>query len=413
MKISLIENGLDSFRKGYQHLEKYEQLAKNKADDAARFSELKDSVLSIQHGIEILFKFILKKHNDLLIYTDISKLKQAFKSQRNGTISELYEAEGVHTVTFKESIERLRDICGLEFDEDFRKTLLKVESWRNSITHSAVLLNEEDVARVLMSLLADLDNFFGPAIGEEYLKAQGRPALDRAYKLTKAVYGELENRIKAATVERLISALEENDIKNVTAPGVFLINDPGKAFSILQKIQGDGINYGCDLINGHCSGSASVVNLTDNKIISIDTTDNRCEYRFNLDAIVVYIPKIQDSFSPLIFMYSNSVPPLGKKPYIREDEDYTLQIGLAFEESGHECWETSDIQQSFEDYNSEYDPVLPSNREIIKFISEGPVCFMNVQKLEYGSAQRLLHATNHRVAENLFTAFKQHLEKPE
>ncbi|WP_122584146.1 hypothetical protein [Pseudomonas viridiflava] len=279
MKISLIDNGLDSLKKGYNHLANYERLVVEEASDPERFSALKDSTLSIQHGVEILCKYSLKQHNELLLFSEIARLKSAFKNRRNGLINELYEEDGINTISFKESIERMIDICDFPIGERFKKKLLKVEGWRNSITHSAVLLNEIEVSKVLGGLLVDLDNLFGPIIGEQYLQGQGRTELDRAYRLTKAVHGELKNKIKAQTVERLISALQAHNLREVTSPGVFLIDNQDVAFSVLQEIQGSDNGYGCDFVNGHCSGKASLKILDHNGMLTIFTEDNDTYYQ--------------------------------------------------------------------------------------------------------------------------------------
>jgi len=406
MKISLIDNGLDSLRKGYVHLEKYEHLLSKEASDAERFSALKDSVLSIQHGVEILFKYSLKEKNELLLFTDISKLKEACKSRREGVIQELYEFEGVHTVTFKESIERLRDICGIPMNEKLIKNLKKVESWRNSITHSAVLLREIEVARILIKFLADLDDFFGPLIGAPYLEGQGRTELDRAYRLTKAVYGELDNKIKGLTVERLIHVLQKNNVKSVTPPNSFIITEPLKAFSILKEIQGDEIKYGCDFINVHNSGHAEIESLSSDNIITIHAVDTRTKYQFCLDALVVYIPKINNDHSPLIFMFAKSLSPQSETPFLRADTGCTLQYGVNLNGDNSYLWEKQYYQQSMEDYSSECQK-LPPNKEVIRFLTSGPVCFMNVQQLEYGSAHRLLDNEKLQTPEALHKAFQE------
>lgn len=406
MRISLIDNGLDSLKKGYAFLEMYEHLVADSAKDSDRFSALKDSVLSIQHGIEILFKYVLKDHNELLIFSDISKLKDAFKRRRKGIIAELYEADGVHTVTFKESIERLRDICGLNMGEGFKEVLLKVEGWRNSITHSAVLLKENDVSRTLLQLLHALDEFLGPIIGKPYLEGQGRTELDRTYRLTKAVYGELEDKIKAVTIERLISSLQRNGIRNVTAPGVFFIDNAKKAYSVLRDLEGGGVKYGCDLINGHCSGNASVAELKEDGLVAIYADDNRAIYQFDLDSIVVYVPEIQDSVSPLIFMYSKALEATGSSPYLTQEEDCVLQYGVVLHDDGVEFWGREDYQQFLKNSDSE-SPKLPPYTEIIRFLSYGPVCFMNVQGLEFGSAHSLLDRQVYGSGNILFKAFQR------
>lgn len=406
MKISLIENGLDSLRKGYVHLESYERLLNKEASDTERFSALKDSVLSIQHGVEILFKYSLKEKNEFLLFTDISKLKEACKSRRDGVIQELYEFEGLHTVTFKESIERLRDICGISMSEKFIKNLKKVEGWRNSITHSAVLLREIEVARILIKFLADLDDFFGPLIGAPYLEGQGRTELDRAYRLTKAVYGKLDNKIKSLTVERLIHVLQKNNVKCGAPPNSIIITEPLKAFSILKEIQGDEIRYGCDFVNVHNSGHAEIESFSSDNIITIHAVDTRTKYQFCLDALVVYIPKINNDRSPLIFMFAKHLSPQSETPFLRADTGCTQQHGVNLNDDNSYLWEKQHYEQSAEDYGSEH-PQLPPHKEVIRFLTSGAVCFMNVQQLEYGSAHRLLDNAQLQTPEALHKAFQE------
>jgi len=406
MKISLIENGLDSLRKGYVHLAAYEHLLSKGAGDAERFSALKDSVLSVQHGVEILFKYSLKEKNELLIYTDISKLKEAYKSRREGDIKELYEFEGVHTVTFKESIDRLRDICGVPMEEKLIKNLKKVEGWRNSITHSAVLLREMEVSRVLIKFLSDLDDFFGPLIGAPYLEGQGRIELDRTYKLTKAVYGELDNKIKGLTVERLIGVLQKYNVKNVTPSGSFVITEPVKAFSILKEMQGDEIKYGCDFKNLHSTGHAEIENLSDENIVTIHAMDTGTKYQLGLGALVVYIPEINNDHSPLIFIFAQDILPQGDVPYIRSDAECTLQWGVNLISDDSFLWEKEDYEKFMEE--PDYDcPELEPHRSVIRFLKKGPVCFMNVQKLKYGLAHRLLDDRKLQTPYELHKAFQE------
>ncbi|HHX4174505.1 TPA: hypothetical protein ACU910_007125, partial [Burkholderia contaminans] len=179
MKISLIDNGLDSLRKAYSFLKEYEDLREAGAEEVQRFFKLKDAILSMQHGIEILLKYLLSSRNEILLFSEINqKLRAAYAKRRAGDIEHLYDNDDVHTVTFKESIDRLNDICGLEISEKLRKDLLKVEKWRNSITHAAILQNEQEVSGVLARLMPRLDDFFSPTIGDAYVQGQGRSELD-------------------------------------------------------------------------------------------------------------------------------------------------------------------------------------------------------------------------------------------
>lgn len=386
MKITLIENGLDSLRKGYQCLNEHEKLALNGAQENELFSVLKDSILNIQHGVEILFKHLLVTHNEFLLYTDIAKLKEAYKSKAKGDISELYEADGVHTVTFKESIDRLRDICGHPIDDQLKKRLLKIESWRNKITHSAAIINDDNVPKILLEHLFELDKLLAPIIGEAYLQGQGRTDLDRAYNLTKSTYGELENQIKAQSIEALIRALRSVGIKDVTAPDVIHIQDAAKAHEFLLHLQDDGkLIFSCDVVNGHCSGQAIVTRTLDQKIFTVYTTDNEVGYQFKFAGMVIYVPDIANNLSPLMFLYSSKTAKIGSDPVIQSDDEegWRVQYGLVLDDDGTELWDRETYEKSYEELDGYTTPTVPAHKEAVRILTKGLAVFMNVRKLRY------------------------------
>ena len=100
MKIKLIENGLDSLKKGFEYLKQYEEQYLLEKSGHERYFILKDAILSIHHGIEILFKEVLRKSNELLIYSDIDKsLKNAYVEKRQRKLYSLFEtSQTLHTV---------------------------------------------------------------------------------------------------------------------------------------------------------------------------------------------------------------------------------------------------------------------------------------------------------------------------
>lgn len=397
MKISLIENGLDSLRKGYSSLNKYNNLLINEAKDAQRYSALKDAVLSIQHGVEILFKYLLLQENEILLYSEINqKLKNAYKKKRDGEISELFESDGVHTVTYKESIERVTDICGIPIEDKLKRKLLQIEKWRNSITHSAILLDEQEVSSILSNIMPDLDLFFGPQIGDEYLHGQGRMELDRAYSYFKEISDENKNPLKLKVVQRLIEALKENDIKNITSPGVFMVTDAGKAISILQRMQGDDINYGFDMINMHCSGD-SLISKPNNGLFCISSRDNNAEYFLKFSAAVIYVPPINNDFSPLIFIFGDTALPITSNPMISEFNGAETQRGFRFIDEDEEIWDRDECQ-SFISNEADH----RTYASLFKFLSAGCICFLNVQTLSYGRAKDILYSRHYKQADALF-----------
>ena len=59
MKLSLIENGLDSLHSGYKALNEYYSLLVSHGDDDSKSIKLKRAIIDTHHGIEILMKYIL------------------------------------------------------------------------------------------------------------------------------------------------------------------------------------------------------------------------------------------------------------------------------------------------------------------------------------------------------------------
>ena len=59
MQLSLIENGLDSLRNGYEALNEYDKLLISNGDELKKSLLLKSAIIQTHHGIEILMKYIL------------------------------------------------------------------------------------------------------------------------------------------------------------------------------------------------------------------------------------------------------------------------------------------------------------------------------------------------------------------
>jgi len=405
VKISLIENGLDSLEKAYDYLGKYEEAKERKATEIERFFMLKDVTLAVQHGVEILFKCVLRDTNEILLYSDVnSKLRQAYKQRREGEINELYELEGVYTVSFKESIERLVDICNVNIEKKLKDNLLKVEKWRNSITHSSASLNEFEVSSVLSVFMKQLDVFFAKNLGDKYTHSHKKKYLDQAFNTYVALHGRHSSEVKHEAMRRLVSALENHRIKGITTPGVFLVNDAKTAYSILAEIQGEGVVYGFDMANLHCSGKSKVLGLSDDGVLTIWGIDNLCEYQIGLSGIVVYIPEIEGVFSPLIYIYSSGLAIVGDDPYMSDFDGFRVQKGFRH------------MQQPANWSKEDYMDLIAREEEseawlvVERFISGGCTCFMNVQQLEYGNADKLMTPA-FDTPEALYKKFQAYIEE--
>src|SRR5688572_14759722 len=140
MEISFLDNGLDSLKKGFESLKEYEELALQVNDKTSKkYFKLKDSILNVQHGVEILIKHILNKENELLLFSQIDNhVKNALSEKKRSNLKSVFETSHgklIHTATFKESLDRLVKICGIDISIKLGKKLVKLEEFRNQIMH--------------------------------------------------------------------------------------------------------------------------------------------------------------------------------------------------------------------------------------------------------------------------------------
>lgn len=274
--------------------------------------------------------------------------------------------------------------------------------------HSAVSLPEVQVSAVLGGLMHGLDDFFSEAIGERYTNGQGRVDLERAYKLFVASR-QVPNTLKETVVTRLIAALKEHGVKDVTAPGVFMVKDCEKAIGILSHIQGDDLVYGCDFSNHHCSGRAKLAGTMPGGILRIYAEDIDNYYDMGLDGIVVYVPAIAGDLSPLVFVFSRKIGQIGNYPYKRDKDIIAVQEGYLYED-GKEIWDSDEFQimrsRIYEDDNS---GSVEGLRKIYRFLGAGCAMFLNVQKLKYGRSVRLMHDPRLQEIQNLYSLFNEYV----
>ena len=230
MKLNFLDSGLDSLKKGFQHLTEYEKATfylKKKSQDEIRFYHLKDAILFIQHGIEILIKNIIHNHSEYLIFSQIdSNVKAALLQKNQQNLNSVFESDlkhKIHTVNFLESIERLKIIPNVKISKAFEGRLKELESYRNIIMHSEPYLNEYDINETFDGLSDELDLFFSQNIGEKYKMISGYDNLIKSMESFNQVYREKGLELKIKTVEIILSALKKakislgsNEVKRMT-----------------------------------------------------------------------------------------------------------------------------------------------------------------------------------------------------
>ena len=104
MQLSLMENGMDSLKKGFEYFLSYQRntVTKNSPDKNDYF-ELKQAILSVHHGIEILLKAILARKDEYLIVDKIDNdyLRAFAEKERTGkpSIFDTSLGENIHTIS--------------------------------------------------------------------------------------------------------------------------------------------------------------------------------------------------------------------------------------------------------------------------------------------------------------------------
>lgn len=112
MRLHFLESGIDSLKKGFDYLIQYEECYHTKRKSKNRYYFLKDSILFIQHGIEILLKQVLISHSEYLIFSQIDEnVKKGYKEKKDKNLKSVFESSfksKLHTVSFQEAIDRIK-----------------------------------------------------------------------------------------------------------------------------------------------------------------------------------------------------------------------------------------------------------------------------------------------------------------
>ncbi|WP_312522440.1 hypothetical protein [Anaerospora sp.] len=123
----LLDNGLDSFRKSILMIQKID-----KVDSDAYEFHMKDIVLSLQHSIETLFKYLLTTVHEYFIYEDLS---QYCKNLIENKIGNRGKQVAPHTIMFLEVLNRVIILKKLEISKSQYDSIVGLNNLRNAITH--------------------------------------------------------------------------------------------------------------------------------------------------------------------------------------------------------------------------------------------------------------------------------------
>lgn len=151
-KISLLENGIHSFNNGLDKLLRY------KKEEGIDDFQLKESIMFLHHGIELLFKEILiRKGGEYLIFEDIKSdtVKKIIKAKKEG-VSVFNLDKPIHTATYLDVIQRVQAfVDNPVLEESLETRLIELNKLRNHLEHYGIDIEK---SKVLDNLLFKLHN---------------------------------------------------------------------------------------------------------------------------------------------------------------------------------------------------------------------------------------------------------------
>lgn len=393
MKLNFLESGIDSLNKGFTYLSQYEDIQFNNASkikNRKRFFYLKDAILMIQHGIEILFKQLIQRHSEYLVFSQIDEnVKKALKEKNERGLKSVFEGQfkhKIHTITFMESIERLKVLPKVKLNPILEKKVRELELYRNIIMHSQPHLNEADINYTFDGLANELDTFFYTYLGKSYKTISGYSTFVATFEKFQQRLNENDSALKAKANALFLSAIKyagisigDNELKRIT--------NIEKCTRFVEKMFASTLSFGTDLCNGHCWGDISSVKRVEHDCFRIIADDGQVIYDFKFRSILLFYPVIDDKRSPIIFFESENLDEHPFDPKEIPELDYDgIRIFeyLICEPSGEVIRGKKEIEDFYEREDREH------FRTFFRFHDRGLFCFLNIQGLEYNRNFRRL-----------------------
>lgn len=393
MKLNFLESGIDSLQKGFSYLNEYELLQFNltsKTRSKKRLFFLKDAILMIQHGIEILFKQLIKKHNEYLLFSQIDEnVKKAFREKNARKQKSVFEGQfkhKLHTVSFSESIERLKMLPKVILPTSLEKKVKELELYRNIIMHAEPYLNEVEINNTFDGLANELDNFFYQHMGRSYRTISG---YDRFVANFEAFQEHLKANnliLKAQATETFLNAIKVAKI-SMGEREVTRITDINTCTKFLKVMFKSPFKFGTDLFNGHCWGDIKSIERIDEQCFRMFADEMEVRYDFKLRSILLYLPEVNSDSSPIIFMESNELDYAPEGVSNTPAPDYYGIKAVKY----LILKESRNIIQG-EQQIDEFHDTLSDDKEdyetYFRIYSRGLFCFLNIQGLKYNHAYK-------------------------
>ncbi len=395
MKLSFLESGMDSLKKGFSYLIEYEKLYYNtdaKRKPKQRLFHLKDAILFIQHGTEILLKSILSKHSEYLLFTNIdSNVKKAFTDKKSKKLKSVFESDlkhKIHTVSYIEAIERVKILPNVILSKTLEKKLLELEVFRNIIVHSEPFLNEDEINNTLDDMANQLDVFFFKTIGHKYKTISGYSEFVKNFEKFQNVLKEKNLILKAQTNELIFKSLHtanltigEHEIKRYT--------DIISCTKFIDSIFNSDLRFGTDLYNGYCSGDIKMRRASE-ELFHIIFLDKDLIIEFKLKSLILIMPKIEGKSSPIVLIESDEFEESNEELNKCKKDDYQGVSTLEYLKLENDSFVVG-YEKVYDFYENN---IVKKHSHHMRFYTKGIVCFFNVQGLNYNHALKYIIKKN-------------------
>lgn len=417
MRLSLIENGLDSLHKGYESLIEYDNLSIKNGEEHQKSILLKNVILYTHHGIEILMKYILSSHNELLIFSNIDNdVQNAYKEKYQKSLNSIFESSNidkVHTVSFSEAFERLKSICNHTFSKDFEKKIDLLNNYRNRLTHAEININDQDIILLFNNLFDELDMYLFAQIGDEYKTLSGYSDLIKYHDQFKSWLIGKGMLLKADVLSKLTEIFTCHHI-NMGVNEVKRITDITVCHKLFCELLSAGFKLGTDFYNGTCSGEVTSIDRISESHLSIYAKDNNREEIIKFKSLIIYNPNYSADFSPIFILESeedNDITDIEEKSkreeYSRKGRYIVEGIHISSEkEIIYNPKRLSEIYEEIDNAKPEY-----SYHHVTKHLSRTIICMMNIQGLGYGRFDDLISQFYDLDGETFVVKLRQALQK--
>lgn len=165
-RITLLENGIHSLERGFESVDKY---LRKEEDEFL----LKEAILFIHHGIELLLKQLLVQESRFLIFSDLGSVVRRQREANQKGVDIFGLEKPPHTISYPEAIERVDAFLDVpELTHQLQRDLRELNQLRNRLEHYAIKTDKVKTVRLLSKIRVPLLRLFEAQIPEFSARAK-------------------------------------------------------------------------------------------------------------------------------------------------------------------------------------------------------------------------------------------------